>query len=69
MTWDWTPVSQTIGEHSTHQIKDPLITDISLEWKNEKFSTTQRCKYGHTMYIAGLPVLQWLIFWTTNIIV
>ena len=24
-TWDWTPVSRTIGEHSTHKANDPNI--------------------------------------------
>ena len=23
LTWDWTPVSQTIGKHSTHYTKAP----------------------------------------------
>ena len=23
-TWDWTPVSQGIGEHSTHKISEPV---------------------------------------------
>ena len=24
-TWDWTPVFQTIGEHSTHLANHPVI--------------------------------------------
>ena len=24
-TWDWTPVSQTIGEHSTHSVKNLIL--------------------------------------------
>ena len=25
MTWDWTQVSRTINEHSTHEANEPVI--------------------------------------------
>ena len=28
LTWDWTPVSRTIGEHSTHLANSPLREQV-----------------------------------------
>ena len=30
LTWDWTPVSLTIGEYSTHLANDPVDTVCKL---------------------------------------
>ena len=30
MTWDWTQVSRTIGEHSTHEANEPVVEAITL---------------------------------------
>ena len=36
-TWDWTPVSQAIGQHSTHKTNDRcyfLVSDVKIEGYN-----------------------------------
>ena len=30
LTWDWTPISWTIGEHSTHLANSPVCTGGSI---------------------------------------
>ena len=38
MTWDWTPVSQTIGEHSTK----PHLYYVNVDISFSKWDTTAR---------------------------
>ena len=36
MTYDWTQVSRTIGEHSTHKAKDQVIKSPNKGWNAVK---------------------------------
>ena len=58
-TWDWTPVSQTIGEHSTYLANDPVYSNfdtchlkVSILWKLYGFFICG------AIYMSGLGLIE-----------
>ena len=70
-TWDWTPVSRTIGEHFTH-LGNGLVKELYSKLKlatviegeqNVPFSiaTTPRCKGGRYSFPWIAPLYPWYV--------
>ena len=61
MTRDWTQVSRTIGQHSTHEGKEPVKVKLATVVEGDQkalfsIATTPRCRGGRYSFPCIAPL-------------